>query len=130
MAIAILLLLGAPLEVITWLSLTTAFIGMLTHCNVEMRFGSLSWWFNTPELHRWHHSRDDWEGNKNFGENLMIWDVLFGTWFNPDRRPPLDIGIKDDMPAKFTDQLAWPFKELQLRHPETGKFIIVHSTKR
>ena len=28
----------------------TGFIGMLTHCNVEMRFGPLSWIFNTPEL--------------------------------------------------------------------------------
>ena len=49
---AILLALGAPMEVLTWLSAITAFIGMMTHCNVDMRFGALSWWFNTPELHR------------------------------------------------------------------------------
>ena len=71
----------------------TAFIGMLTHCNVEMRFGPLSWWFNTPELHRWHHSRDLSEGNKNYGENLMVWDHLFGTFFNTrTKRPPQTSG--------------------------------------
>lgn len=109
-ALAILVLLGAPLEVVTWLSAITAYIGMLTHCNIEMRFGYLSWVFNTPELHRWHHSKDLREGDKNFGENLMVWDWIFGTYFNENRRPPVDIGIKDEMPARFRDQLVWPFR--------------------
>lgn len=129
MGLAPLLLLGAPMEIIQWLSFITAFIGMLTHCNVRMQFWVLSWIFNTPELHRWHHSRDDWEGNKNFGENLMLWDHVFGTWFNPARRPPVNIGIKEKMPARFIDQLLWPFKGLRLRHPETGRFVIIRSNK-
>lgn len=106
----ILLALGAPLEVIKWLSAITAFIGMLTHCNVDMRFGPLSWIFNTPGLHRWHHSRNIEEGNKNYGENLMIWDQVFGTYFNPEgRRPPVNIGIDEFMPGRFVHQLMWPF---------------------
>ena len=109
----ILLALGAPMEVLTWLSAITAFIGMLTHCNVEMRFGPVSWLLNTPELHRWHHSKDLREGNKNYGENVMIWDHLFGSYFNESwRRPPQDIGIPDPMPASFVAQLAWPFQRL------------------
>ena len=110
LGVSILLILGAPMEVITWLSAITAFIGMLTHCNVHMRFGFLSYIFNTPGLHRWHHSRDLKEGNKNYGENLMIWDHIFGTWYNPKRRPPVNIGISEDMPVTFLAQLAWPFK--------------------
>ncbi len=110
LGIAILLALGAPMEVIKWLSAVTAFIGLLTHCNVDMRFGPISWVFNTPGLHRWHHSRDIREGNRNYCENLMIWDQVFGTYINPnDRRPPVNIGIDDFMPARFTEQLAWPF---------------------
>lgn len=114
MAMAVLIALGAPHEVVLWVSYTTAFIGMLTHCNVEMRFGPLSWVFNTPELHRWHHSTDLREGNKNYGENLMLWDWLFGSYFREEwRRPPVDIGIKEkDMPATFGAQLLWPFKDL------------------
>ena len=111
LGIVILLALGAPMEVITWLSAVTAFIGMLTHCNVDMRFGPLSWWFNTPELHRWHHSRDLREGNKNYGENIMLWDHVFGTFFNTRAyRPPENIGINEPMPPGFLAQLAWPFK--------------------
>lgn len=109
LALVLILPLGAPMEIVQWLSAITAFIGMLTHCNVEMRFGPISWVFNTPELHRWHHSKDLSEGNKNYGENVMIWDHLFGTYFNENRRPPVDIGIKELMPPKFRHQILWPF---------------------
>ncbi len=109
LGLMILLALGAPMEVVQWMSAITAFIGMLTHCNVEMRFGPISWVFNTPELHRWHHSRDLREGNKNYGENVMIWDHIFRTYFNERRRPPVDIGIKEVMPPRFHHQLLWPF---------------------
>ncbi len=110
LGMAILLGLGAPMEVLIWLSAITAFIGMLTHCNIEMRFGPLSWIFNTPGLHRWHHSRDIKEGNKNYGENLVLWDQLFGTYINPSHRPPVNIGINEYMPPGFLQQLAHPFK--------------------
>jgi sterol desaturase/sphingolipid hydroxylase (fatty acid hydroxylase superfamily) len=110
-SMAILVMLGAPMEVLIWLSAATAFIGMLSHCNVELRFGPLSWIFNTPELHRWHHSRDLREGNKNYSENIMLWDHLFGTFFNTRAyRPPKNIGISEHMPPGFLQQLAWPFK--------------------
>ena len=116
-SMAILMALGAPMEVVHWLMAVTAFIGIMTHCNVEMRFGFLSWWFNTPELHRWHHSMDLREGDKNYCENVMIWDHVFGTYFRETwRRPPVKIGIKAYMPAKFTQQLMWPF--LTMAHKE------------
>lgn len=105
----LLFLAGAPKEVFIWVSGITAFIGILTHCNVEMRFGFLNYIFNTPGLHRWHHSMDLREGNKNYGENLMLWDLLFGTHFNEPRRPPAVIGIQDHMPVSFTGQLIQPF---------------------
>ncbi len=117
MGMSILLLLGAPLEVVLWLSAITAYIGVLTHCNVEMNFvWPLSYIFNTPELHRWHHSKVLREGNKNYGENLMIWDLLFGTHFiDTARRPPVRIGITQQMPESFWAQLVWPFRDLSLR---------------
>jgi len=109
-SVGLLLALGAPLAVVIWLSAFTGFIGMLTHCNVEMRLGPLSWIFNTPELHRWHHSKDLREANRNYCENLMVWDLLFGTYFREShRRPPADIGIAEFMPPRFVHQIMWPF---------------------
>jgi len=105
----LLFLLGAPGPVFFWVSALTAYIGILTHCNVEMRFGPLNYVFNTPGLHRWHHSTDLREGNKNYGENLMIFDLLFRTFINPNRRPPAAIGINEAMPATFLGQVKAPF---------------------
>ncbi len=115
MGIVPLIFLGASMEIIMWVAAVTAFIGMLTHCNVEMRFGPISWIFNTPELHRWHHSKRLREGNMNYGENVMIWDILFRTFFNENRRPPKNIGITDYMPTRFKDQIVWPFLSVARR---------------
>jgi sterol desaturase/sphingolipid hydroxylase (fatty acid hydroxylase superfamily) len=112
LGMAILLTLGAPMEVMVWLSAITAFIGMLTHCNVETRFGPISYIFNTPGLHRWHHSRLLSEANNNYGENIILWDMVFGTYYNPDRRPPENIGINEYTPPGFLQQLAWPFQRI------------------
>jgi sterol desaturase/sphingolipid hydroxylase (fatty acid hydroxylase superfamily) len=106
----LLFLAGAPSDIFIWVTSITAFIGMLTHCNVEMRFGPLNYLFNTPMVHRWHHSRDPREGNTNYGENLMLFDFLLGTFYCPKRRPPADIGIDEPMPASFAGQAAQPFR--------------------
>lgn len=106
----LLFLAGAPSDIFIWVTSITAFIGLLTHCNVEMRFGPLNYVFNTPAVHRWHHSRNPQEGNSNYGENLMLYDVLLGTFYCPDRRPPADIGINDPMPDGFLGQIVQPFR--------------------
>ena len=110
----VLLLLGAPKDVMIMVSAVTAIVGILTHSNVEMRCGVLNFVFNTPELHRWHHSKVLDEGNRNYGENLMLFDMLFGTYFNALRRPPKDIGIGHPMPETFLGQLAVPFTRAPL----------------
>ena len=115
-----LLLAGAPMEALLWVSAITTYIGILTHCNVEMRFGPLNLVFNTPQTHRWHHSIDRAEGDRNFGESLLIFDHVFGTYFCPkDRVAPETIGIADNMPKSFLGQVAAPFqwRRLQSRDP-------------
>ncbi|MBO9127249.1 MULTISPECIES: ornithine lipid hydroxylase OlsE [unclassified Rhizobium] len=104
-------LLGAPLPVFLWIGAVTAFIGLLTHCNIDVRTGPLDLIFSTPALHRWHHSRVLAEGNTNYGENLVLWDQLFGTYFNPDRRPPTNIGISGRVADNFIGQLFQPFSK-------------------
>lgn len=109
----LLFLAGAPSDIFIWVTSITAFIGMLTHCNIEMRFGPLNYVFNTPAVHRWHHSRIPAEGNSNYGENLMLFDVLLRTFYCPKRRPPANIGINDPMPTKFLGQVSHPFRKDQ-----------------
>jgi sterol desaturase/sphingolipid hydroxylase (fatty acid hydroxylase superfamily) len=107
--------LGAPLPVFLWISAVTAITGLLTHCNVVMRTGPLDYVFSTPGLHRWHHSRIPAEGNRNYGENFVLWDLAFGTYLNPPRRPPADIGIDGQIASGFLRQLAQPFSAVGAR---------------
>lgn len=102
-------LLGAPLEVFLWVASVTAFAGVLTHCNIEMKTGILDHVFVTPRLHRWHHSRDKREGNTNYCENIVLWDQVFGTYNNPDRPSSTDIGIRGKISTSFVGQLVQPF---------------------
>lgn len=107
----LILLLGAPAEVVFWYIMPNSFLGMLDHSNLDVRIGPLSYIINGPAEHRLHHSRDVKEGNSNFGSALVLWDMVFGTYLNP--RPhysPQQVGIdKDPMPAGFVHQLLDPF---------------------
>jgi sterol desaturase/sphingolipid hydroxylase (fatty acid hydroxylase superfamily) len=78
---------------------------------MQIRIGPLNWVFSMAELHRWHHSRLERESNTNYGQNLILWDILFGTRFLPkDREPPADIGIAKlaAFPMTWWQQLISP----------------------
>ena len=109
----VLILLGAPEAVQGLFLIFTAVHGLFQHANIDLRLGPLNWVFSMAELHRWHHSRTIDEANTNYGGNIILFDVLFGTRFLPaDREPPRDIGIADmpDFPTGYVDHLLSPFR--------------------
>ena len=102
-------LLGAPLEVIALLSVFTGVHGMLQHANVDMAHGFFNWVFATADLHRWHHSVEYDESNTNFGSNIILWDIVFGTRSLPEGRPA-QLGVDGlALPENFFAHLASPF---------------------
>ena len=103
-----LILLGAPESMMVWLACATSVIGMLSHCNIEMRTGWLDRIFNTPAVHRWHHSRDRSEADANYGENTTIWDQLFASFFLPARAPSIEIGTATPVPNSIAGQMLQP----------------------
>jgi sterol desaturase/sphingolipid hydroxylase (fatty acid hydroxylase superfamily) len=108
-----LVVLGCPETVILLFTLFDAVFGMLQHCNIDVRLGPLNRIFSMAEPHRWHHSRAIDEANTNYGSNLIVWDLLFGTFFLPrDRRPLAEIGIAalPGFPTRYGEQLAAPFR--------------------
>ena len=106
-------LLGAGAPVLALVNLFSAVHGAFQHANIPVRLGPLNWVFSMTELHRWHHSPVLAEANHNYGGNLAVWDVVFGTRYLPsDRDPPEAIGI-ESMPAfpmGFGANLAAPFR--------------------
>jgi sterol desaturase/sphingolipid hydroxylase (fatty acid hydroxylase superfamily) len=120
-----LVLLGCPAEVLALFTLSTAVIGMFQHANVELRCGVLNWIFSLTELHRWHHSRELREGNSNYGANLIIWDVIFGTRFLPAGRELAaeNVGLAGmpQFPRTYWGQIASPFRWQALREKTTRR---------
>lgn len=110
-----LLALGAPASVILWATAFGNFTAQLQHANVRLRTPS---WVNrvvaTPATHWLHHSIDKREGNTNFGMNLMLWDLIFGTYLAPAEDPCITIGIDPNpVPTSFMGQLLLPFRGLR-----------------
>lgn len=107
-------ILGCPVETITLFAVFTGVHGMLQHANIELRLGWLNWVFSMSELHRWHHSRDVERANANYGANLILWDIVFGTRYLPDdvAHQPEDVGFEgdEDLPGGFLAQLLVPFR--------------------
>ena len=113
-----LVLLGCPVDVILLFGLFDAVFGMLQHCNADVRLGPLNRIFSMAEPHRWHHSRTLAEANTNYGSNLIVWDLVFGTFYLPsDREPPAAIGIADlpHFPSTYLGQIAAPFRWRRIR---------------
>ena len=110
--------LGAPAPVFTLWLVASSVHGICQHANMQIRCGPLNWIFSMAELHRWHHSRLERESNTNYGQTLILWDLVFGTRFLPaDREPPYDIGIAglDAFPTTWWAQLLSPFRWARIR---------------
>jgi sterol desaturase/sphingolipid hydroxylase (fatty acid hydroxylase superfamily) len=104
------MLLGVGPEVIALYFVFYAVNGFFQHCNIELRFGWLNWLVSSAELHRWHHARRPEESDHNFGNNLIVWDVLFGTRYLPADRASDDLGLPNHFyPMNFLAQLRTPF---------------------
>jgi sterol desaturase/sphingolipid hydroxylase (fatty acid hydroxylase superfamily) len=77
-----LVLLGASQEVILLYFVFSSIIAAFQHANIDSKSGFLNWIFSTNELHRWHHTTDQSIGHKNHGSVLIIWDIVFGSYFS------------------------------------------------
>lgn len=103
-------LLGAGPELLTLVATFTSVNGLLQHANVDFRTGLLDRFLATATMHRWHHSPNMAESNSNFGSNLIVWDLLFGTRLKPAHREPREVGLPDlHVPTNVLAHLSVPF---------------------
>lgn len=103
-------LLGVAPEVIALYFVFYAVNGFFQHSNVRLELGWLNYVISGAELHRWHHSRVPRESNTNYGNNVILWDLLFGTRFLPRGRRVGELGLLNPRyPAGFVEQMGAPF---------------------
>ena len=79
--------LGAGDTALIALATLDASIASLAHSNLRIRIGPLIYIFVGPEMHAWHHSASPERQRHNFGNNLSIFDWIFGTAERPKGRP-------------------------------------------
>ncbi len=105
------IILGVNEQVLALYFVFYAVNGFFQHCNINLHFGWLNYVVSSAELHRWHHSRLKSESDQNYGNNLIIWDMLFGTRFLPADRKVSELGLTvDTYPDSFWRQMIEPFK--------------------
>ncbi len=103
-------LLGVSSEVLAAYFVFYGINGFFQHSNCRVHLGPLNYIVSGPELHRWHHSELASESDTNFGNNLIIWDVLFGTRFLPKDREVGSLGLLNrKYPMGFLAQMKTPF---------------------
>ena len=85
---------------------TTWYVVFL-HCNVGWTFGPFRYLVASPAFHRWHHTTEQEGQDKNFAGILPAWDLLFGTFYMPNRTP-VAFGTTEPVPDGFLRQLAYP----------------------
>jgi ornithine lipid hydroxylase len=112
MALAPLVVLGAPDAIVSWVASITGVLGVSQHANMRMRTPA---WLDriicTPAVHRHHHSRTLQESDRNFGTLVMMFDRLFGSYEQPRAEGPSEVGIDDDpVPRGFWNQVVSPFR--------------------
>jgi ornithine lipid hydroxylase len=109
-----LILAGAPAEVVVYFYVFEAVMGLIQHANVRHDMGWLNYVFSSATLHRWHHSDLLGEANNNYGSSLIVWDLVFGSFFAPRERRegPERIGLAEMrvFPQRFFEAWAVPFR--------------------
>jgi sterol desaturase/sphingolipid hydroxylase (fatty acid hydroxylase superfamily) len=81
------------------------------HANVRWEFRPLRRLIATPAFHHWHHTDEREAVDRNFAVHTPIWDILFGTYYLPDRWPA-SYGLCGSrrVPRRWITQFIYPFK--------------------
>jgi len=96
--LVLIIALGASAAAILIAELLLNVTSMFNHSNLKLPLAldtMLRKIIVTPDMHRIHHSTDNFEHNNNFGFNFSWWDHLFGTYLHNPKQPheTMDIGI-------------------------------------
>ena len=82
------------------------------HANVKWTLRRWQRVIATPAFHHWHHSAEAESIDKNFAVHTPVWDLLFGTYYLPDRWPTAyGLVHHRDVPSGWLRQLVYPVRK-------------------
>lgn len=88
------------------------------HTAYPVHLGPLEWVLNTPLHHRVHHASNEPCLDRNYGNVLIVFDRLFGTFATPPANEPLAFGVKGRQPSNNPFAIAlgewgWLFRDVR-----------------
>ena len=110
-ALTPLILLGVSNENLTLVSSFLVAHLVLQHSNTELSIGAFDRVLNMCQLHKWHHVPDVEKQKANYGNVLLIWDHVFGTYQNFDKKQEVVLGTRVAISPHYFPQLLEPFRK-------------------
>ena len=86
-AYLLLALCGVPFAMALAVKVIGNLWGIFNHTRLVHRMGPLEGWLCTPANHRVHHGTQAKYLDRNFGQTLLVWDRMFGTWQREEEEP-------------------------------------------
>ena len=83
----------------------------LRHSHVWLSFGPLNHIFISPAQHQIHHSRDWRHRDKNLGVALALWDKLFGTFYQIEKKEFIIFGLRGEVHENLGQALMAPLRK-------------------
>ena len=90
--------------------------GVIGHTQWIRRLGVLEYILVTPSSHRVHHGSNECYIDKNYGNLLIVWDRLFGTYMYLDREKIIygvDVFPDEQKNSNIKELLKQPFQKYQ-----------------
>lgn len=106
--------LGMKTEVFAYYYLFYAVTGYFQHSNIDIKLGFLDYVIASGETHRFHHNSNYELSKCNYANNLVLFDLLFGTFKRDPSSPLKVVGVKhQNLPTNFSEELFYPFHYLK-----------------
>lgn len=86
-------IIGFPPGMITSILLVHGLYPFFVHTRFFKDLGLLEYILVTPSHHRVHHASNDKYLDKNYGDVLILWDKLFGTFKKEENDEPIQYGL-------------------------------------
>jgi sterol desaturase/sphingolipid hydroxylase (fatty acid hydroxylase superfamily) len=87
------------------------FFAFAQHTTIIPKLGFLEWFLNTPSHHRVHHATNPQYIDKNYGNVLIIFDRLFGT-FEEEQEEPVYGLKKNPVKRNFIHMIFHEWRDL------------------
>ncbi|MGJ8687814.1 MAG: sterol desaturase family protein [Spongiibacteraceae bacterium] len=108
LSLAVVFLVGAPVEYYIFYRMLTIFFGYTSHANIlfpRWLDRTLGWLVITPNMHKFHHHEEVHWTDSNYGNILSVWDRIFGTLVVDD--PKKVVYGLDVVDGKFDEDLLY-----------------------